>query len=78
MATENQRGISICDALVNRTTTTQERSRLLAAFGTSGDFLRDVRRYVLGRVEQHEQTQPVAAARDAVTADVAASFTETP
>lgn len=78
MATFNQRAISICDALVNGTATVEQRQRVLAAFGSAENFLRDIRRHVLGHVQHHEAQAGVASAWQAASASVDSGFTEQP
>lgn len=78
MATPNQRAIAICDALVNGTSTAGQRQRVLDAFGTATDFIQVIREFVLHRVTESEAQAPVAQAKDAVTASVAADFQELP
>lgn len=78
MATANQRAIAICDALVNGTSTADQRQRVLAAFGSAEQFIRDIRRYVLERVQGTEEAMPVAQARQSVADDINTDFAESP
>lgn len=89
MATANQRAISIVDALVNGTSTTNQRNRISAAFGEnlpagssssdiSQNFLTLLRGYVMQKVEDFEARASVASAKATVAADVATSFPEAP
>lgn len=78
MATLNQRAIAICDALVNGTATTEQRQRVLAAFGSAEQFIRETRQYVLNRLEVHESQAPVSAARQQVVDGIKTDFTEAP
>lgn len=76
MATPNQRAIAICDAIVNGTSTTGQRQRLLNAFGTAPDFIQAIREYVLIRIASAEAAGPVTQAKTAAEASVAADFQE--
>lgn len=69
MPTPLQRATAICDALVNTTATTQQKQRVQAAFGTADAFLREVRQFVISRVQQHEETSAREATRNQVLAD---------
>lgn len=78
MATANQRAIAICDAIVNGTSTTGQRQRLLAAFGTAPDFIQALREFVLFRITNAESAAPVAQAQSNAAASVLADFQEAP
>lgn len=78
MATYNQRAIAICDALVNGTSTADQRQRVLAAYGTAENFVREVRRSILGRLSMFEGEVPMQQARNAVEQDIATDFIEAP
>lgn len=78
MATPNQRAISICDALVNGTSTTGQRQRLLDAFGTASEFIQAIREFVLFRITNSEAAAPVAQAQSAAAASVTNDFQEAP
>lgn len=78
MATVNQRAIAICDALVNGTSTADQRQRILAAFGSADSFIKETRRWVLSSLINTEASAPVTAARQLVEQDIATDFAETP
>lgn len=74
MPTILQRATAICDALVNATATTQQKQRAQAAFGTAENFLREVRHFVISRIEQAEEE----AGKQATRAQIRTDFTEAP
>lgn len=78
MATPNQRAIAVCDALVNGTSTAEQRQRLLAAFGTAPDFMQAIREFVLFRIATTESAGAIADAQNSATASVSTIFQEAP
>lgn len=54
MATANQRAITIVEAAMNRPLTPAVRNRILAAFGSSEEFLDSVIGTIRHRVKMHE------------------------
>jgi hypothetical protein len=78
MATANQRAVAICDAIVNGTSTADQRQRVLSAFGSADVFLKEVRRWVLGNLILHEADALIRAAQQGVENDIASDFTEAP
>lgn len=76
MPTPNQRAISICDALVNTTSTAGQRQRLLAAFGSAPEFIQAIREFVLFRITSSEAAAPVAEAQSVAAQSVASDFQE--
>lgn len=78
MPTPQLRAAAICDALVNGTSTAEQRQRVLDAFGTPADFLQVIREFVLHRITESEIQAPVAQAKGVVAASVAADFQEMP
>lgn len=74
MPTVAQRATAICDAILNTTATAQQKQRAQAAFGSAENFLREVRRFVISKIEQAEEE----AGKQATRAQVRNDFSEAP
>lgn len=80
MATYPQRAAAIMDAaVINGTSTTDQRTRAAAAFSDSAEtFVREVRQFIVGRIRQYEADAAHAGVDATVDADIAADFPEAP
>lgn len=89
MATYAQRAVTICDTLLNVPATNAQRDRIAKAFASAlpsdatqaqiaEQFIKELRQYVLSRVQAYETDVGVAALRDTKAAQVILDFAETP
>jgi uncharacterized protein RhaS with RHS repeats len=90
MPTYNQRAVSVVDSLVtNGPATTEQRARIAAAFSTglpvdatqaqiSERFIRELRSYVLDRVQIYETQDGISALRISKATSVPNEFPEAP
>lgn len=72
MATPNQRAVIILEALLNTSSTLEQRNRLLAAYGSSEAWLKELFLITKNRIKHYENLTAKEATDTAVDAD----FTE--
>lgn len=87
MATYAQRAVAICDALLNATATGTQRDRIAKAFAASlppeatqaqiaEQFIKEIRQYVLGRIQSYETDVGVSALRESKASQIISDFAE--
>lgn len=86
MATYAQRAIAIADAVVNKTATNEQRTRIATAFRYHEDetqsqiaerFVKEIRHYIINKIKQYESQIAIAATQETVFTQIDIDFTET-